>query len=257
MKKMMVFLSLILILVGCKNKEVTNIDNKDNNKIENVEEKKELASSFELKEYKKMEYYFYIPKNREDNMSLIVYLHNAPDKKVSTKKMLETKSFPRYISEGYYEDKSFKSFVIIPKIDTTVKSWSDKKSVILSLIDKVVKEYNIDKNKISLTGHSIGGEATYTFGIESDVFSCLAPLCGKVTVNKNNINKLKNKKLWVFVGLDDNALYRDSSISLVEKLNKINDNARITKYNHSGHFDVPIIAYKDMNLIDWLVNCEK
>ena len=122
-------------------------------------------------------------------------------------------------------------------------------------MDEIVNEYNIDKNKISLTGHSIGGEATYTFGIESDVFKCLAPLSGKVTVNKTNINKLKNKKLWAFVGLDDNKLYKDSSIELVEKLNKINDNARITKYKNSGHFDVAINAYKDMNLIDFLVDC--
>ena len=248
MKKVLLILFLMFLLVGCGKKNIEeSVDNK----------KEDISSSFELKTYKKMNYYLYTPKNVEDNMSLIVYLHNAPDKKLSLEDFFKTKSFPKYLKEGYYEDKNFKSFVIIPKIDTKVKSWVDKKKTILSLIDEVVSEYNIDKNKISLTGHSIGGEATFTFGIESDVFSCLAPLSGKVSVNKKNIDKLKDKKLWVFVGLDDDKQYRDSSINIVEKLNKINNNARITKYKNSGHFDVPINAYKDMNLIYWLVNCEK
>ena len=243
----------LLLLIGCnKGEEVKEETETKERKIEIIYNE-DISSTFELKKYKSLDYYFYTPTNPKNNMSLIVYLHNAPDKKVSVKDLLKTDSFPKYLSNNDYTDMN--AYVIIPKIDTDTKSWYDIKDTLLSLIEEVISSNNINRDKVTLTGHSIGGEGTFMYGINTDVFKCLAPLSGKVEVTKDNINKLSDKKIWAFVGMSDNNLYKDSAIDMISKLNKVNDNAKITKYQNAGHFDVPINAYKDEEVIKWLVNC--
>ena len=47
------------------------------------------------------------------------------------------------------------------------------------LIDNVIESYNVDKNKVSITGISMGGFGTWEMGISyPDLFSAMAPICG-------------------------------------------------------------------------------
>lgn len=47
------------------------------------------------------------------------------------------------------------------------------------LIDYTIENYNVDKDKISLTGHSNGGTATWNIGLKfPEKFSCLVTVCG-------------------------------------------------------------------------------
>lgn len=57
------------------------------------------------------------------------------------------------------------------------KGWIDIKNNLYGLINYVITSYKIDKNKISLTGHSMDGTGTWNLALEfPELFSCIAPL---------------------------------------------------------------------------------
>ncbi len=61
------------------------------------------------------------------------------------------------------------------------------------LIDFVDETYNLDSNKKSLTGHSMGGTGVWNIAVSyPDLFSSIAPLSGSIKRTESNINALSN-----------------------------------------------------------------
>lgn len=86
------------------------------------------------------------------------------------------------------------------------------------------------------------------------MFYKITPLSGNVTLNDTNLNKLKNKPVWAFVGTDDAIVDPQSSIDFVTELSKINSLAKITIIDGYTHFDVPNVYLSiEYDLLSWLV----
>ena len=67
-----------------------------------------------------------------------------------------------------------------------------------------MENYGIDKTKVSLTGHSMGGTGTWGLALaNTDLFWKIAPLSGSITLNEQNVNALKNISVRAFVGAND------------------------------------------------------
>lgn len=84
---------------------------------------------------------------------------------------------------------------------------------ILSLIDRVKRQYNVDESRIYLTGTSDGGTGTYYLGMkEPTVFASFLPLIGNPGVLSNPmthvdgqlyISNLVNRPFFVINGMND------------------------------------------------------
>ena len=110
--------------------------------------------------------------------------------------------------------------------------------------------------KVALTGHSLGGTGTYQLQLKmSNTFACIAPMSGSVKLTDANIDALIKTKIWAFVASEDKIVDPASSIEAVDALKNINAEANITILDGATHFDVPSLAYKNEELIEWLVNC--
>jgi len=67
----------------------------------------------------------------------------------------------------------------------------DDVGFIRALIDKLQKNFNIDLNRIYVTGHSNGAMMTYRLGAElSDIIAAIAPLAGTIGGKKNENSTL-------------------------------------------------------------------
>lgn len=218
--------------------------------------KENIPSTMELKKVGNLQYYLYTPSNPTSNMPLIIYLHGGTNKKADVTALLTTEGFPKYLYDGYYVN--LRAYVAIPKLDNSYKGWVDVSSLIRDLIKTLNTNYAIDMGKIALTGHSMGGTGTYQLQTKlSNTFACIAPMSGSIQNTQENLTALSKTKIWAFIGTEDTIVSPDSSREIIKALKEKGANAIITELNGATHFDVPSLAYKNPDLIQWLVDCGK
>ncbi|MDS0527079.1 alpha/beta hydrolase-fold protein [Clostridium sp. SHJSY1] len=216
---------------------------------------KESIKSSELGNFN---YLLYKPENSSGNMPLIVYLHGGSGKGNDLDILTSNDGFPKYVNDGTISN--IPAYVVIPQLPSNKNGWADVKVSLKELINYLSKTYNIDSNKISLTGHSMGGTGTWNIALSyPDLFSCIAPMSGSIDTTESNINALSNMPVWAFVGADDTIVDPTSSIEFIETLQEKNSNAKITIFDGATHFDVPELAYLDstINIVNWLASNSK
>ena len=134
------------------------------------------------------------------------------------------------------------------------------KGCVMELISAVAEEYKIDENRISLTGHSMGGTGVWMLALAyPDVFSAVAPLSGSVTLSDANLKKLSSLPILAVVGSEDTVVDPQSSKDFIAKLSLVNANASIIELDGADHFEVPSLSFLSSNfdLIGWLISQSK
>jgi len=242
-----------------------NIENVSTNK-ENIEEKKEDSNSndedtTEVKEdniliektfisdNEEIKYLLYIPDNVSENMPLVVYLHGGSFKG-NDLSILTKDSFPKYLENV---EITLNAYAIIPQLDDKYTGWIEIADTLKELITSCLSEYDIDSKKVSLTGYSMGGTGAFNIAIKySNLFNKIAILSGTMSNTSSNINALKDKEIWAFVGNKDTTVKPESSKKFIETLKKENDKAKITIYEDATHEEIPELVYKDSEVLEWL-----
>lgn len=215
------------------------------------------AQTLKLNDTESINFWLFTPKNAVENMPLIVYLHGGSGKGDDIY-ILTSNGFCQWVSEGKFDD--VPAYMIFPQVASKYKAWGNIKQYVKQLIDFTAKKYKIDQNKISLTGHSMGGTGTYTIGAAyPGLFSCIAPMSGSIDCTEDNISALSDIPVWAFVGDADTIVPPESSIDFVNELNGSGGNAKLTVFKGATHFDIPTLAYLDENLdvTGWLINNTK
>ena len=226
------------------------------NESSNTSQPAEIPAKMELKKVGNLQYYLYSPKNPTTDMPLIIYLHGGTNKKAEVTALLTTDGFPKYLNDGYYGD--LRAYVAIPKLDDNYKGWADIYDQIRTLVKELNQNNNISTSKVALTGHSMGGTGAYQLQVKlPNTFACVAPMSGSIKNTKENLDALSKTKIWAFIGTDDTIVDPESSRTIIAALQDNGANAQITELNGATHFDVPSLAYKNQNLIQWLVRCGK
>ena len=201
-----------------------------------------------------LNYWLYTPENAVSNMPLIVYLHGGSGKGDNLELITSVDGFPQYLQDGRLTPEAY---VIIPQVSSSYKGWGDVKADVIQLISAVAAEYNIDPNRISLTGHSMGGTGAWMLALAyPNTFSALAPLSGSVTLSDTNLHKLEDMPIWAVVGTADTIVNPESSMNFIAELEKSNPNAKITALAGVDHFTVPGATYlsSEFDLISWLIS---
>ena len=235
--------------INDNNASVSN-DKKEENKSQDI------PSKLELKSLGNLQYYLYTPSNPVNNMPLIMYLHGGTNKRSNVESLLTTDGFPKYLYDGYYGN--LRAYVVIPKLTNNYTGWVDIADNLKNLIKNISTNYSVDMNKVSLTGHSMGGTGTYQVQIKlSNTFACIAPMSGSVKNTEENLNALSKTKVWAFVGTNDTIVDPSSTRTIISALKSMGAPATITEFNGIDHFGVPSLGYKNSEFINWLVSCHK
>ena len=226
-----------------------------------AEDAPRATATFEAKQYDfangTIKYWLYTPTNAIEDMPLIVYLHGGSGKGDDLELITAVDGFPQYLRDGKLAPNAY---VIVPQVSSEYKGWGESKADVMKLISYVTEEYKIDGDRISLTGHSMGGSGAWMLALAyPDTFSAVAPLSGSVKLSDDNINKLKDMSVWAIVGTEDTIVDPQSSINFIAELAKVNENAGLTELEGADHFSVPNLSYLsgEFDLIEWLITQTK
>lgn len=199
-------------------------------------------------------FWLYTPPNATPGMPLIVYLHGGSGRGTDLNLVIGG-SLPKFLYDKEIAD--VPAYILMPQCPT-VNTWEQITTPINELIDSLVAAKAINIDKISVTGHSLGGTGVWKYGaLFSNKFSCIAPLSG--SVQTNTASSYINIPVWAFVGSADTVVDPSSSTTIVPLINNAGGNAQIKIYNGATHFDVPDLTYKDAaaNLLLWLISINR
>ncbi len=145
-------------------------------------------------------------------------------------------------------------FVVISPQCPDGQNWNP--TLLKGLIDDVMAKYNIDKNRVYLTGLSMGGFGAWDLSMAyPDYFAAVAPICGGG--NPLLVSRLKDIPVWVFHGKKDDAVPEQQSAIMVEALKKIDANVQYTVLPEGGHVDAWVFAYDKAGLFEWFLKHHK
>ena len=123
--------------------------------------------------------------------------------------------------------------------------------MVLELIDRLLRENpQIDRNRIYLTGVSMGGYGTFDLLTRRpELFAAGMPLCGGG--DPAVADRIKNIPLWVFHGRLDESVYPRLSRRITEALKKIGGKVKYTEYSTMSH-NIWDITYYNPQVLEWL-----
>ena len=212
------------------------------------------ACSVNTAQFGTFRYWLYTPSDPTENMPLIVYLHGGSGKGDDLNLITDVDGFPQYLQSGQLGD--VRAYVVIPQLPSTQKGWVNAAESISELIDHTVSTYKINRNNISLTGHSMGGTGTWNLACTYPSWCArIAPLTGSIRNTPDIIDNLKNIPVRTFVGSADTIVPPDSSKEVIAALKAAGGSAEITVFDGADHFSVPSLTFLDTNieLIGWLI----
>jgi predicted peptidase len=123
--------------------------------------------------------------------------------------------------------------------------------VLNALLDSVIKEYRVDKDRIYLTGLSMGGFGTWTLAAtHPERFAAIAPICGGG--NAEDAPKLAKLPIWVFHGAKDPTVPVRRSEEMVNALKAAGGHPKFTVYPDAGH-DSWTATYDNPEFYQWLL----
>lgn len=179
---------------------------------------------------------------------MIVFLHGSGERGNDLEKV---KAWgPPAIVE---KNPDFPFIVISPQCPDGQK-WNP--TLLKGMIDDVMTKFNVDKNRVYLTGLSMGGFGAWELSIAyPDYFAAVAPICGGG--NPHLVSRLKDIPVWVFHGKKDDAVPEQQSAIMVEALKKIGANVEYTVLPEGGHVDAWVYAYDKAGLFEWFLKHPK
>ncbi len=104
----------------------------------------------------------------------------------------------------------------------------------LELIKKICKEFPIDKNRLYITGLSMGGYGTWDIiQRRPKMFAAAMPVCGGGDIAGAPL--FKELPIWVFHGDNDGAVPVTRARNMVKALKKCGSKVKYTEYPGVGH----------------------
>ncbi|UCC97258.1 MAG: prolyl oligopeptidase family serine peptidase [Phycisphaerales bacterium] len=129
--------------------------------------------------------------------------------------------------------------------------WTKKTEVLIHLLDEIIARYDVDTERIYLTGLSMGGYGSWALASEyPDRFAAVVPICGGGS--RMMSLTLKDVPIWAFHGAKDPVVPVEESKDIVEAINRRGGNTKLTIYPDAKH-DSWTQTYNSQELYDWLL----
>ncbi len=129
-------------------------------------------------------------------------------------------------------------------------TWFDIFEQVLDFCTFVSEHKSSDKSRIYLIGASMGAYAAWQIAMSKpELFAAIVPICGGGMYW--NAVRLKNIPVWAFHGENDTYVSASESIKMVERINAVGGNAKLTIYENTGH-DAWSATYKNEAVFKWL-----
>lgn len=193
-------------------------------------------------------YLLFLPEGygrKKQRWPVILFLHGAGER--GSDLNLVKKHGPPKIVETR---KDFPFIVVSPQCPADAW-WTSEIDGLINLLDDVVANYNVDKERIYLTGLSMGGYGTWALAAEyPERFAAIAPICGGG--RRIMAEKFKDVPVWAFHGAKDPVVPLKESEDIVNAIKERGGDAKLTVYPEAGH-DSWTETYNNQALYDWFM----
>ncbi|MBN2558127.1 MAG: prolyl oligopeptidase family serine peptidase [Clostridia bacterium] len=190
----------------------------------------------------------YIPDEykEEEKHPLLLFLHGAGERGPDTE-AVKKHGPPKLIEAG----SDFPFIMAAPQCPAG-SWWSSELHRLHGLLESLKARYNVDEDRIYLTGLSMGGYGTWDMAMEyPGTFAALAPICGG-SRDKEGFKKIARIPVWVFHGEEDRVVPFELSREAVEILTDLGADVRFTAYPGVGH-DSYTRTYENPELYEWML----
>jgi predicted peptidase len=205
--------------------------------------------SIELNEKINYQYALYKP-NLETKKPLIVFLHGSGERGTDIELVKVHGPFK------YLKKNKIDAFILAPQCPEGTY-WESKSLFVL--IQKICDENpNIDKNRIYLTGLSMGAWGAWNLAFAyPETFAALVPIAGfvdRVPMIENC--KIRNIPTKIFHGLLDDVVKVEYAIEIYKKLKPCSVFIELTIFDEANH-DSWSDVYDKPDIYNWMFNQKK
>ncbi len=212
---------------------------------------KQQGYKFETEIVKKVQlnYLLFLPKDYasdpEKKFPMILFLHGAGERGDDLQ-LLKLHGIPKIVEK----DENFPFIAVSPQCPSE-SWWTMELEALEALLKDIIKRYNVDVDRIYLTGLSMGGYGTWSLAIRNpNVFAAIAPICGGGDPKK--VCAIKDVPAWVFHGAKDEIVPLKQSENMVKALKECGGNVQFTVYPEAGH-DSWTETYNNPELYEWFL----
>ena len=198
---------------------------------------------------------------------LVLFLHGAGER--GDDNLITLKHGAKDFADAKRREQ-FPCYVVVPQCPKD-KKWSDvdwsKESsdqpesasesmqTTKELLDEMVENAGIDKNRIYITGLSMGGYGTWdAIARYEGFFAAAAPICGGG--DPKLVSKYNRLPIWCFHGDEDTAVKVSRSREMVDALKTIGSPIKYTEYPGVGH-DSWTATYANPDFHQWLFSQQR
>ncbi len=195
-----------------------------------------------------MNYVVYTKENADiSELPLIIYLHGAGERGLKVDH-LSRHGIPKFLDAGREYDATF----LCPQCPCD-RVWDNVVNDVKAIIDKVVAELGIKKDRICITGSSMGGFGTWMMGLTfTNFFAAIAPVAGGGMSWRGG--NLMTTPVLAIHGDNDTVVPIIYSQLMVDRLKQIGADAELITLEGYGHNDGINEAYENEKLIYWLLD---
>jgi predicted peptidase len=150
---------------------------------------------------------------------------------------------------------AYPAVVILPQAKETWAADSDDAKAALAALDDCLANLKIDKNRVALTGLSMGGRGAWEMAAKHpERFAAVVPICGPA--RPETATAMKTLPIWSVVGDGDRDTTVKGMRDMATALSKAGAKVKSTEYRGVGHNSWDR-AYSDPALIDWLLSARR
>ena len=226
-------------------------------------------------------YRLYVPENYDENYAypVILFLHGAGESGGDNEAQLNVGMMSPFFEKGYY--KQFPCIIVAAQVPNSPSgtigewvntSWKDGSYEIKDTertgptfteeiqlakkaVDQTMADYNVDPDRIYVTGISMGGYGTWNIITHYNKFFAGAmPICGAGDPSK--ADRLIDMPIWCFHGDEDTAVPVSGSRDMYNALEALGGTKiNYTEWTTGGHAWLP--AYVREDVWTWLFSQSK
>ncbi len=197
-----------------------------------------------------MKYWLYIPKNLHirTKIPMMIYLHGDGGRTENINDVNKY-AFPYFVAHDGYE---YPFIMLAPQCDSE-SNWTGETTykLMLKLVEYLKTIYNIDEDRIILSGGSSGGRGAYVIAaMNKNYFSSV--VTGSATCEKKYAKYLTDIPIWAFNGTADSAVSYSSAQSFINEVNNNGGNATLTTIVGGTH-GITEEVFRRQDLIEWMI----
>jgi predicted esterase len=192
----------------------------------------------------RVNYLLYLPAEYKESQKwpLVVYLHGGG---ASGENLLYVRA--EGLTNQIERGKHFPFILLSPQ--SLRRGWDPE--LIVALIEHVSSTLPVDRDRVYLTGCSMGGFGTWNVASRyPDRFAAIVPLCGGGDMY--HANRLAHVPIWAFHGAKDDRVPLSNGQDTVDAVKRCGGNVKFTIYPDAGH-DIEDLTYGNDQLYEWLL----